>query len=344
MNLKSISLLPLFAVVLPVAAFAQAAPATVPANVTFAASATMPTLKDPSKKDTFAVTLGDAQVATQLDITCSAGHTTLLIMRQDKECAVAGAGSIINPSTKQALPRTQYSGGYVVGSDGYTDGATLAVNYLALGRVAPSTAAFAGSMNLKPETTSTGAAALRDTVLGNLNSNSGGTLIDQRVDTVDLTRLFIPSAGLPSDEGCTWSGNMVFAYQTESWFLDLVATCAGTDYVLKGNMPWTDSPGVEAQTQYDLTLTLPSAESQSDDALFATADANNDLFSAADGITAQIIMKESKLVTVDIDGVPTETPSQVDASGSFTGTNVPVEVVRSLATLFGLLSSNLFGA
>lgn len=343
MNLKSISLLPLFAVALPVAAFAQAAPA-VPANVAFTASATMPTLKDPSKKDTFAVTLADAQVSTQLDITCSAGHTTLLIMRQDKECAVAGSGSIVNPANKQLLPRTQYSGGYVVTSDGYTDGATLAVNYLALGRVAPSTAAFSGSMNLKPETTSSGAAALRDTVLGNLNSNAGGTLIDQRVDTVDLTRLFIPSAGLPSDEGCTWSGNMVFAYQTESWFLDLVASCAGTDYVLKGNMPWTDSPGVESQTQYDLTLTLPSAENQSDDALFLSADANNDLFSAADGISAQIIMKESKPVTIDIDGVPTETPSQVDASGSFTGTNVPVEVVRSLATLFGLLSSNLFGA
>ena len=62
------------------------------------------------------------------------------------------------------------------------------------------------------------------------------------------------------------------------------------------------------------------------------------------GITAQIIMKESKHVTIDIDGVPTETPSQVDASGQFVGTNVPVEVVRSLATLFGLLSSNLFGA
>ena len=169
-------------------------------------------------------------------------------------------------------------------------------------------------------------------------------MIDDRVDTVDLTRLYIPSAGLPSDAGCTWSGNMVFAYQTESWFLDLKANCADKEYVLKGNMPWTDSPGVDAQTQYDLTLTLPSADATSDDALFATGDANSDLFAAADGITAQIIMKESKVVTVDIDGVPTETPSQVDASGQFVGTNVPVEVVRSLATLFGLLSSNLFGA
>ena len=132
-------------------------------------------------------------------------------------------------------------------SDGYTDGTTLMINYLAVGKVAPSTTAFSGSMNLKPEVTSTGAAALRDVVLKKLNS--GGNLIDQRVDTVDLSRLFIPSAGLPSDKGCTWSGNMVFAYQTESWFLDLAANCDGKEYSLKGNMPWTDSPGVENQTQ-----------------------------------------------------------------------------------------------
>jgi hypothetical protein len=340
MRLESLLLASVVALA-PMAAFAQSA---VPATVTFEVAATMPSLKDQSKKDTFAVKLGDAQVVTSLELTCSAGYTSMLIMRSDKACAVAGNGSIVNPANKQLLPRTQYAGGYTVKSDGYTDGSTLMINYLAVGKVAPSSAAFSGSMNLKPEITSTGAAALRDAVMKKLSANGGGNLIDQRVDTVDLSRLFIPSAGLPSDKGCNWSGNMVFAYQTESWFLDLAANCDGKEYVLKGNMPWTDSPGVENQTQYDLTLTLPSAAATSDDALFASPDANGDLFAAADGVTAQIIMKESKHVTIDIDGVPTETPSQVDASGSFVGTNVPVEVVRSLATLFGLLSSNLFGA
>jgi hypothetical protein len=316
----------------------------VPASVTFKASATMPSLRDASKQDTFAVALNDAQVSTSLQLTCSASRTTFLVVRSDKTCAVAGDGSIVNPASKQLLPRTQYAGGYVVKKDGYTDGAGLSINYLALGRVAPSAATFTGSMNLKPELTSTGAAALRDAVLAKLSGNAGGALIDQRVDTVDLSRFFIPSAGLPSDEGCAWSGNMVFAYQTESWFLDLVASCAGTEYALKGNMPWTDTRGVENQTQYDLTLALPSSAALGDDALFATSAANSDLFSAADGITAQIIMKESSYVTIDVDGVPTETPSQVDASGTFVGTNVPLETVRSLATLFGLLSSNLFGA
>ena len=308
-------------------------------------SADMPSLKDSSRKDTFTVTLSDAQVRTQLVLNCTAGHTAFLVVRSDRACAVSGNGGIVNPSNQQVVPRTQYAGGYTVKGDGYTDGSTLAVNYLAAGRVAPSAASFDGSMNLKPELTSTGAAALRDTVLKNINAGANGAVIDERVDTVDLTRLFIPSAGLPSDTGCTWSGNMVFAYQTESWFLDLKANCENVDYVLKGNMPWTDTPGVENQTQYDLTLTLPSADAVSDDALFAPAGGgNDDLFAAADGITAQIIMKESKIVTIDVDGVPTETPSQVDASGNFVGTNVPVEVVRSLGTLFGLLSSNLFGA
>lgn len=326
----------------PMAAYAQTTPA--PANVVFTTTAVMPTLKDPSQKDTFAVSLDDSQVKTQLTVTCTAGHTTLLIMRSDKTCAVAGSGSIVNPSNQQLLPRTQYTGGYVVKSDGSTDGSGLAINYLAVGKVAPSTENFNGSMNLKPEVTSSGASALRDAVLKNLGGGENDSPIDNRVDTVDLNGLYIPSAGLPSDKGCTWNGNMVFAYQTQSWFMNLTANCGGTSYQLKGNMPMTDSPGVANQNQYDLTLTLPSADTQGDDALFASSDANSDLFSAADGITAQIIMKNSNFVTVDIDGVPTQTPAKVDASGTFVGTNVPLETVRSLATLFGLLSSNLFGA
>lgn len=342
MNFKTISLAALLLAVAPATAFAQATP--VPAVVDFHAAATMPTLKDPSKKDSFDVSLVDAQVQTDILLECTAGHTQLLVLRSDKACAVSGNGSIVNPSTKQLLPRTQYAGGYVVKGDGSTDGSGISANYLALGKVAPSATPFSGSMTLKPEVTSSGASALKDAVLAGIGAKANGGVIDDRVDTVDLNRLYIPSAGLPSDKGCTWTGNMVFAYQTESWFMDLSANCDGADYKLKGNMPWTDTPNAQNQTQYDLTLTLPSAEATSDDALFATSDPNGDLFSTADGITAQIIMKESSYVTIDIDGTPTETPSQVDAAGTFTGTNVPVEVVRSLATLFGLLSSNLFGA
>jgi hypothetical protein len=109
-------------------------------------------------------------------------------------------------------------------------------------------------------------------------------------------------------------------------------------------MPFTDSPGVEGQTQYDLTLTLPSTELVGDDALFATTDENADLFASVDGITGTVIMKNSNNVTVDVDGEKITTPMKVDASGTLTGTNIPIEVVRSFATLIGILPSTFFGA
>ena len=324
-------------------AFAQTAPA--PATVTFTTNANMPSLKDNTKKDTFVVGLSDSQVMTTLTLNCQAGRTSMLVFRQDRACEVSGNGSIVNPSNQQKLPRTQYVGGYTVTKDGSTDGSTMSINYLALGKVPPSVEKFSGTMNLKPENTSTGAAAIRDAVLKKLNAdNTSGGVIDQRVDTVDLSKLYIPSAGFPSDKGCSWTGNMVFAYQTNSWFMDLTATCAGKDYKLKGNMPWTDSPGVADQTQYDLTLTVPSDKISSDDALFASDTGNSDLFATVDGISGQIIMKQSAYVKTTVDGVEQTNPSQVDASGSFTGTNIPLDTVRSFATLMGLLAENLFGA
>lgn len=325
------------------AAFAQAAP---PATVNFTTTATMPSLKDDTKNDTFKVGLSDAQVETTLSLNCQAGHARLLVLHTDRACEVSGSGAIINPANQQKLQRTQYVGGYTVKPDGSTDGSTMSINYLALGKAPASTTQFSGSMNLKPENTSTGAAAIRDTVLKKLNAdNTSGAVIDQRVDTVDLSRLYIPSAGFPSDKGCAWSGNMVFAYQTNSWFMDLTATCDGKDLKLKGNMPWTNTAGVQDQTEYNLTLTLPSDKMTSDDELFAnTAGANADLFASVDGISGKIIMRQSNYVTTTVDGVDQTNPSQVDASGSLTGTNVPLDTVRSLSTLLGLLSENLFGA
>jgi hypothetical protein len=314
-----------------------------PSVVSFAAIADMPTLRDPKKQDHFTITLSDAQVATTLEIDCTAGRTELLIVRRDKACAVGGNGAIINPANKQQLPRTQYLGQYTVAADGLTDATALSVNYLAVGKVPSDTKKFAGSLNLKPELTSTGAAGLTQAVLKKVTGDTTGP-INSAVDTVDLNRVFIPGAGLPSDKGCIWSGNMVFAYQTYSWFMALSADCDGKTYELKGNMPFTDSPGIAGQTQYDLTLTLPSTELIGDDALFASTDLNADLFAAVDGITGQIIMKNSSMVTVEVDGEKITTPMKVEASGSLTGTNVPLEVVRSLSTLIGILPSTFFGA
>jgi hypothetical protein len=339
-------LLAALALTAPLAVSSLAFGQTVPAKVDFTTIADMPTLKDNSKQDHFTVSLTDGQIKTSLVLNCTAGHTDLFIVRKDKVCAfqTGSGGSILNPKTQQWLPRTQFVGSYTVTSTGATDGKDMSINYLALGTVAPSATQFGGSLNLKPELTSSGAKGLEDLVLKKLQGDSTSP-INTAVDTIDFNRFFVPGAGLPSDKGCTWNGNAVFAYQTYSWFFKLSADCNGKNYALSGNMPFTDSPGVESQTQYDLVLTLPSTSTATDDALFADASGGDgDLFASADGISGQILMKNSNNVTVMVDNEQITTPAYVDASGSLSGTNMPIEVVRSFATLIGLLPSTFFGA
>jgi hypothetical protein len=311
-------------------------------TLNFTMKASMPSLRDATRKDTFTVGLADKQVDTTMKIICQ-GATAGIITGQNESCAVTGNGALINPANGQKLQRTQYAGGWVVKSDGFTDGTTLSVNYLALGKVAASNGAFAGSMMLKPENPSTGASLLRDTILKKLKTTESG-LIDERVDTVQFSNFTVPSAGLPSDKGCVWNGNMVYSYQTQSWFIDVTTKCNGKDYPLKGNMPFTETPNVGNQHQYDLTLTLPSADTGTDDALFANATGDNDLFAAADGISGQIIMKESSYVDVETDGQTDKVASEIDASGTLNGQNIPLEAVRSLGTIIGIMSRTFFGA
>lgn len=323
-------------------AFLIPAAATAADTLNFSMKASQQSLRDDSAKDKFDVLVSDKQVETSLKISCQAAKSGL-ISGQNESCAVTGNGALINPQNGQKLQRTQYAGGWVVKSDGFTDGASLSVNYLALGKVPASNGRFAGSMMLKPENPSTGASLLRDTILKRIKSKESG-LIDERVDTVQFNNFTTPSAGLPSDKGCVWNGNMVYAYQTESWFIEVTAKCNGKDYPLKGNMPFTATPNVGNQNQYDLVLTLPAADTGSDDALFAEATGDADLFAAADGISGQIIMKESAYVDVEVDGAPEKVASEIDATGTLTGQNVPLEAVRSLALIIGIMSRTFFGA
>ena len=134
-------------------------------TVTFTMKASMPSLRDETHKDSFTVGIADKQVETTLKITCQ-GATAGIISGQNESCAVTGNGALINPQNGQKLQRTQYAGGWVVKSDGFTDGATMAVNYLALGKVPASNSRFAGTLMLKPENPSTTASLLRDTKIG----------------------------------------------------------------------------------------------------------------------------------------------------------------------------------
>jgi len=328
---------------LATAALLFAAPAALAAEtVAFTMKASMPSLRDPNNKDSFTVGLADKQVESNLKITCQAAQAGI-VSGQAESCAVTGNGALINPANGQKLQRTQYSGGWVVKSDGFTDAANLATNYLAVGKVAASNSRFAGSMMLKPEVPSTGASLLRDTILKRMKTTETG-LIDERVDTVQLNNFTIPSAGLPSDKGCVWNGDMVYSYQTESWFIDVKAKCGAKEYPLKGNMPFTLTPNVGNQHQYDLTMTLPTVDAASDDALFAAPEGDADLFAAADGITGQIIMKESAYVDVEVDGAMDKVASEIDATGTFNGQNVPLEAVRSFSTIVAIMARTFFGA
>ena len=321
---------------------AVSGPALAAETLNFTMKASMPSLRDAAMKDTFTVGLADAKVETTLKITCQAAQSGL-ISGQNESCAVTGNGALVNPNNGQKLQRTQYAGGWVVKSDGFSDGATMAVNFLALGKVPASNGRFAGSMMLKPENPSTAASLLRDTILKKIKTTESG-LIDERVDTVQLNNFTVPSAGLPSEKGCVWNGDMVYSYQTESWFIEVKAKCGGKEYPLKGNMPFTETPNVGNQHQYDLTLTLPSAEEGTDDALFAQPTGDADLFAAADGISGQIIMKESAFADVEVDGQMDKLATEIDATGNFSGQNVPLEAVRSFATIIGIMSRTFFGA
>lgn len=314
-------------------------------TVTFSMKAHMPTLTDDTAQDTFAVTLSDKQIETTVNVKCEAPKSGLLGGR-DRSCAVSGNGEIINPGNGQKLQRTQYSGGWVVKSNGYVDGSSMGATYLAIGQVASSSAGFSGSMMLKPEKPSSGAMALRDLVLKTITTNltaEQSKLIDTRVDSVAFSGFTLPSAGYPSDKGCVWNGDMIYSYQTTSWFMDLKPNCNGKQYELKGNMPFTLTPNVANQHQYDLTLMLPDAAAASDAALFAKPAGDSALFQAADGISGQIIMKESGLVDYTSEGQTDKLPTYIDATGSLTGQNVSIETVRSFGMIVAILSRTFFG-
>jgi hypothetical protein len=313
------------------------------ATVTFTLKANQPTLRDDKAEDTFNITLQDAKVTTQLALQCSAGRSKFLgLMQQDEACNVGGNGSVNASGMK---PRTQYLGGFKVDSkSGYVDASTIEANYLVVGQAPAGTAKFGGSLILTPENPNSSMLAFTKHLVDKIKDKAdAGVKVDEHVDIIALNGFTTPSAGFPSDKGCSWTGQEAFSYQTNSWYIDVTGSCSGKDYHLVGNMPWTSTPNVANQTQYDLNVTVPSTSITSDDALFQSQGGSDDaMFAAADGITGQIIMKGSDLVVVKDGEDPV--PVNVDASGSFNGTNVPLEVVRSFATLIGILPSTFFGA
>lgn len=323
-------------------AFAQ----EMPSKVTFTGEVEQTSLKDPEKRDHFDIVLGAAEIKTSLNLECQSGASSWGgLVRKDEACSVTGYGDI--SKNGKSGRRVEYSGGFVIKTDGTTEGETLMANYLAMGKVPASQNNFSGYMMMKPENPSKGAMELLEIGKKKVGAGSGG-LVDERIDSVELKGFYIPSAGIPNDKGCSWSGDMVFFYQTESWVINLKASCVlrkdgqdmATVYDFKGNMPWVKSG--EAQTRYDLNLTMGDNAGDADaDALFAAGD--DDLFASVDGIMGSIVMNESNYVPVMVEGVEEMLPVNISITGELVGTNVPVETTRSLGTLLAIMSRTMFG-
>lgn len=335
---------------LALAAAVSAAPALAE-SVSFTVAIDQPSIRDTSLNDTFVVKLDDAAVATQFELTCSAGSSALFgLVRSDETCQVAGSGSIKNPQNPaQSFPRVKYSGGFTVSADrdGYADAQSVKVSYLAVGQVPASNGAFGGGFTLLPENPSASALELSKALIGRIRqetTGTGGVTINEEIDSVSLDALATPSAGFPSDTGCTWSGNMLYAYATEAWVMDLSARCGDKTYVLQGNMPWVDVEGKDHTAEYVLNLTLPSAAAATDAGLFMTASSDNALFAAANGIAATFQIKQSGFVKVEIGETTDDVAQRIDATATLTGTGVPLDLVRSFAHVLAMLSRTMFGA
>jgi hypothetical protein len=340
MRLTLISAIAALTLVCTGSVFAQDAPAAV-VNIT--ENASMLSLKDNSKVDTFKINLSDYQVITDLTVTCSpgsAGHLGGLFGRQQQECAVGGNGKIIDPkNAEHKIPRTQYGGSLKVEDTGDVDGSLMNISYTPTGQ-----ASFSGMMVLKPEHPSQSAMDLTKSLMTKFNKDKGASdVIDDRTDTIALANFCIPSAGFPGDKGTCWKGDGVYSYQKSAWYFNLTASFGGKDYQLQGNMPWIDSTTTKDQAEYDVTLVSASPTDATADALFATDDPNS-LFAASPGITGTLTMAEGGYTDYNVKGKTQTIPYLIDMKGTLTGTQVPVEVVRSFATLISVASRAMLGA
>ena len=56
------------------------------------------------------------------------------------------------------------------------------------------------------------------------------------------------------------------------------------------------------------------------------------------------LRREPCRIPVETDGVVDKLASEIDATGTITGQNVPIEAVRSFSTIIGIMARTFFGA
>jgi hypothetical protein len=329
-----------------------AASAIQPNTVVFGGIVDQPSLKNDKLRDSFRVAFASSRVRVDLAVWCQSARLNFGVIRQDEECGIKGNGYYNVPSRGGLNERARYSGKFVADKEGEVDPSTLIVSYMPIGPVVGFNSAFAGDVSMAPEIPSSGMNAFFDIIKDKIPEGDGaGELTNDKVDSILFQNFFVPSvAGLGNDKGCFITGEELFPYSAEIWFVSLTAKCteAGADgktaveksYTLAGTMSWASSPGVENQTQYNINLSLPAAGADTADAFAAPSGGADDFGAVADGISGTIIMAESSYTEVDGDMLP----QKIVLSGSITGTNVSMTLVEAFALKISTFIKTYVGA
>jgi hypothetical protein len=310
-------------------------------TVTFTMQVQQPSLFDSDRRDVFQSTVDDRSGTSSFEVTCSAGASAWLgLSRIDEACSVTGSGIIKNPNNPaQTLPRINYLGGFTIeaDSDGYTNVTTILANYLRAGAAGAENTSFKGNVIMMPENPSASAQALSNRLLDNLRSTATGTSaveFSTEIDSIRFENFTVPHVGLGDTQSCSWTGDAIYAYANDAWQMEFDVKCGDDTFRLEGNMPLLDAPAGSAHNEeYALSLVLPGAGGAGGDP-FAAADP----FATVDGLTG--VLRMSNTGRSNEDGVY----ESVKVEGEFTGTGLPLELVRSYAQIMSIFARTYFGA
>lgn len=287
--------------------------------------------------DTYTGSVDDRLARTELTVRCNEGGTSFLVLRTDEACNVSGTGYIKNPNDPSDVRRRiDYSGGFTVeaGRDGYADATNLRVNYIAVGTAGSSSTTFGGHFIKLPENPPQSAVDLGRRVVQSLQQQAGGGAqveYSTQIDSIQFVEFTLPHVGHAGSTSCSWTGDWIYSYASESWHGAFDVTCGNESFRLEGSMPWIDEPdGSTYDAEYQINLIVPGAGSGDP---FAAPDP----FASVDGITGTLGMTNSGRSTED--GVY----ETIEVEGELVATGLPQQLLHDWARIIVLHGRTFFG-